>query len=129
MLRSHFSVKDLVRLTIFLGGMKLEKHVMRFFLISRVRKYNILDCKHVATPFDSSVHLFSMSNDNGVVNQQVYASIIGCLCYATNCTRPHIACAIGVLCKFTNKTSRDHSHAIEHVMKYLSCIKIMFCFT
>ena len=78
-----------------------------------MKKYNYHDCKHVITPFDSSVHLFPVNNDNDVVNQKEYASIIGSLRYAINCTRPNIAYAIGVLSRFTSKPSRDYRQAIE----------------
>ena len=48
-----------------------------------------------------------------------YASIIGSLCYAIDCTRPEIAYAVGVLGRFTNKPSKDHWQAIKRVMRYL----------
>ena len=73
-----------------------------------MRKYNFLDHKSVATLVDSSVHLFPMNNDDEICNQKDYASIIGSLCYDTDCTRPDIAYAIGVLSRFTSKPSRDH---------------------
>ena len=88
-----------------------------------MKKYYYHDCKHVVTPFDSSVHLFPVNNDNDVVNQKEYASIIDSLRYAINCTRPDIAYAVGVLSKFTSKPSRDYWQAIERVMKYLSGTK------
>jgi hypothetical protein len=89
--------------------------------------------------------LFPVKNDNDIINQKEYASIIGSLRYATDCTRPDIAYAVGVLSRFTSKPtdctrpdiayavgvlirftskpSRDHWHAIERVMKYLSGTK------
>ena len=103
---------------------------MEFILSSLIilrkfwKKYNYHDCKHVVTPFDSSVHLFPINNDNDVVNQKEYASIIGSLWHATDCTRLDIAYAVGVLSRFTNKPSRDHWQAIERVMKYLSGTKL-----
>ena len=78
----------------------------------------------MATLFDSSVHLFSVNNDNDVVNQKEYASIIDSLWYATDCTKPDIAYAVGVLSRFTSKPSRDHWQAIEQVMKYLFGTKL-----
>ena len=81
--------------------------------------YNFHDHKNVATPFNSSVHLFSVNNDDEIFNQKDFASIIGSLRYATDCTRPDIAYAVGVLSRFTSKPSRDHWLAIERVMRYL----------
>ena len=118
MLRSHFDMKDLGEANFILGmkitntcdGIYLEQsHYIKKIL----KKYNYHDCKHVITPFDSSVHLFPVNNDNDVVNQKEYASIIGSLRYAINCTRPNIAYAIGVLSRFTSKPSRDYRQAIE----------------
>ena len=63
--------------------------------------------------FDSSVHLFPVNNDDEIFNQKDYASIIGSLRYATDCTRPNIAYAVGVLSRFTSKPSKDHWLAIE----------------
>ena len=84
-----------------------------------MRKYNFHDHKSVATPFDSSVHLFPMNNDDEIFNQKDYASIIGSLSHATDCTRPDIAYVVGVLSRFTSKLSKDHWLAIERVMRYL----------
>ena len=114
----------MVRLVLFLG-MKITKTFDGIFLdqshyVEKIlRKYNFQDHKSVATPFDSSVHLFPMNNDDEIFNQKDYASIIDSLHYATNCTRLDIAYAVGVLSKFTRKSSRDHWLTIERVMRYL----------
>ena len=94
---------------------------MEYILINHImlRKYNFRDHKSVATPFDSSVNLFPVNNDDEIFNQKDYASIIGSLRYTTDCTRPDIAYAVGVLSKFTRKPSKDHWLAIERVMRYL----------
>ena len=94
-----------------------------------MRKYNFHGHKNVATPFDSSVHLFPMNNDDEIFNQKDYASIINSLHYATDCTRPNIAYAVGVFSKFTSKPSKDHWLAIKRVMRYLVGTKSygLFC--
>ncbi|KAI9182132.1 hypothetical protein LWI28_022386 [Acer negundo] len=82
-----------------------------------LKKYNYLDCKPVCTPYDPSERLFK--NTGNSVRQNEYASIIGSLRYATNCTRLDIVYAIGVLCRFTSRPSNEHWHALERVMRYL----------
>ena len=84
-----------------------------------LRKYNFHNHKSVATPFDSSVHLFLVNNDDEIFNQNDYTNIIGSLHYATDCTRPDIAYSVGVLSRFTSKFSKNHWLAIERVMRYL----------
>ena len=73
-----------------------------------LRKYNFHDYKSVATPFDSSVHLFPVNNDEEIFNQKDYASIIGSLRYATDCTRLDIEYSVGVLSRFISKPNKDH---------------------
>ena len=41
------------------------------------------------------MHLFPNKDENDIYNQKEYANIIGSLRYATDCTGPNIACAIG----------------------------------
>ncbi|KAA0055650.1 hypothetical protein E5676_scaffold16G00150 [Cucumis melo var. makuwa] len=59
------------------------------------------------------------NNIGDSVNQSEYASIIGSLRYAADCTRPDIAYAVGLLCRFTSRPSLKHWNAIERVMRYL----------
>ncbi|KAL0290268.1 UNVERIFIED_CONTAM: Retrovirus-related Pol polyprotein from transposon TNT 1-94 [Sesamum calycinum] len=56
-----------------------------------------------------SIHLFPVENDNDVINQKEYASLIANLRYATDCTRPDIAYATGVLSRFTSKPGESYS--------------------
>ena len=86
-------------------GFSLTSHIM---LRKFWKKYNFHDCKHVATPFNSSVHLYPVESENDVINQKEYASIIGSLRYVTDCTRPDIAYAVGVLGRFTSKPGNEH---------------------
>ena len=94
---------------------------MEYFLINHImlRKYNFHDHKSVATPFDSSVHLFPVNNDDEIFNQKDYTSIIGSLRYTTDCIIPDIAYAVGVLNRLTSKPSKDHWLVIKLVMRYL----------
>ena len=108
MLRSHFDMKDLGEAN-FILGMKITNTCDGIYLVQShyikkiLKKYNYHDCKHVVTPFDSSVHLFPVNNDNDVVNQKEYASIISSLQYAIDYTRLDIAYVVGVLSRFTSK--------------------------
>ncbi|KAA0045050.1 putative Polyprotein [Cucumis melo var. makuwa] len=61
-----------------------------------LKKYNYFDSKPACTPYDSNVKLFKNTSDS--VNQSEYASIIGSLKYATDCTRSDIAYVVGLLC-------------------------------
>ena len=58
-----------------------------------------------------------------MINQKEYASKIGSLRYATDCSRPDIAYVVGVLSRFTSMPSRDHWLAMRRIMRYLSSTK------
>ena len=72
-LKSHFDMKDPDEAN-FILGMKITKTCDEIFpnqshYVEKIlRKYNFHDHKIVATPFDSSVHLFSMNNDDEIFN-------------------------------------------------------------
>ena len=99
MLKNHFDMKDLGEAN-FILGMKITKTRDGIFLnqshyVEKIlRKYNFHDHKSVATLFNSSVHLFLVNNDDEIFNQKDYASIIGNLRYAIDCTIPDIAYAV-----------------------------------
>ena len=84
-----------------------------------MKKYNYFDCKPASIPFDSNVHLFPTKDENDIYNQKECASIIGSLRYATDCTRPYIAYAVGVLARFTSKPNFEHWNAMTQLMRYL----------
>ena len=82
-----------------------------------LRKYNYFDCKPASTPYDPSVKLFKNTRDG--VKQTEYASIIGSLRYATDCSRPDIAYVVGFLCRFKSRPSKEHWNVIERVMRHM----------
>ncbi|KAA0036608.1 putative Polyprotein [Cucumis melo var. makuwa] len=82
--------------TTFLNGDLEEKIYMEQPEEKILKKYNYFDSKPACTPYDSSVKLFKNTGDS--VNQSEYASIIGSLRYATDCTRLDIAYVVGLLC-------------------------------
>ncbi|KAA0050161.1 retrotransposon protein, putative, Ty1-copia subclass [Cucumis melo var. makuwa] len=82
-----------------------------------LKKYNYFDSKPTCTPYDSSVKLFKNTGDS--VNQSEYAGIIGSLRYAVDCTRPDIAYAVRLLCRFTSRPSLEHWNTIERIIRYL----------
>ncbi|KAA0055481.1 hypothetical protein E5676_scaffold314G00540 [Cucumis melo var. makuwa] len=109
--------------TAFLNGDLAEEIYMEqpedqsHYIEKILKKYNYFDSKLACTPYDSSVKLFKNTGDS--VNQSEYASIIGSLRYAANCTRSDIAYAVGLLCRFTSRPNLEHWNAIERVMRYL----------
>ena len=103
-----------IKITITEKGISLDQsHYIKKFLM----KYNYFNCKPACTPYDPSVKLLKNIGDS--VRQSESTSIIRSLRYATDCTRPDIVYVVGILCRFTNRPSDEHWHAIERVMRYL----------
>lgn len=48
-----------------------------------------------------------------------YGDIVGKLLYLARCTRPDIAYAVGVLCRFTINPGPSHIAALKHLLRYL----------
>ncbi|GKA90633.1 zinc finger, CCHC-type containing protein [Tanacetum coccineum] len=69
------------------------------------------------TPYESSCKM--VENNGRAIAQVEYASAIGCLMYATHCTRPDIAYAVCKLSRYTSNPSQDHWKAIGRVFGYL----------
>ena len=124
LLKNNFDMKDLGEANVILG-MKISRTSNGIFVdqshyIEKIlKKYNYFDCKPASIPFDSSVHLFPTKDENDIYNQKEYASIIGSLRYAIDCTRPDIAYAVGVLARFTSKPNFEHWNAMTQLMRYL----------
>ena len=119
---ANFDMKDLGEANVILGikitrsekGISLDQS---HYIEKILKKYNYFNSKPACTPYDPSVKLFKNTGDG--VRQTEYASIIGSLRYATDCTRPDIAYVVGLLCRFTSRPSVEHWQAIERVMRYL----------
>nr|GEV13632.1 zinc finger, CCHC-type [Tanacetum cinerariifolium] len=85
------------------------KEKMKFLLIAFKRKQT--------PPYESSCKL--VENNGRAITQIEYASAIGCLMYATHCTRPDIAYVVCKLSRYTSNPSQDHWKAIRRVFGYL----------
>ena len=48
-----------------------------------------------------------------------YSSAIGSLMYATVCTRPDIAHAVGVVSRYMMNPGRDHWQVVKWILRYL----------
>nr|GEY39726.1 zinc finger, CCHC-type [Tanacetum cinerariifolium] len=93
----RFSIKDTGKADVILGiRIKHESNgiaISQSHCIEKVlKKFNYSDCTPVSTHLDTCEKL--MPNKGLAVSQLEYSRVIGCLMYATTCTRPDIAFAI-----------------------------------
>ncbi|KAJ1525556.1 hypothetical protein ONE63_010361 [Megalurothrips usitatus] len=87
------------------------------FLHSKLQeeKFNMEDCKAVATPLSSSKLVKPLSCSEN----RPYQQLIGCLMYLTVATRPDLAHAVSVLSQFNTCYSEEHWIAAKRVLRYL----------
>ncbi|KAK4364466.1 hypothetical protein RND71_015824 [Anisodus tanguticus] len=55
-----------------------------------------------------------------------YASAIGSIMYAMTCTRPDVAFALSMTCKFQQNPGEEHWKAVKSILKYLRQTKDYF---
>ena len=70
----------------------------------------------VGTPVSPGTHLEKLAEEEAVVEQQQYQSVVGSLMYLSVCTRPDIAYAVGT---FSSKPGKSHWMAVKRVLRYL----------
>ena len=81
----------------------------RAYITAVLDKFNMLDCTAVDVPM--SPHSVLESAKNGVEMHEdvgMYASLVGCLSYAANCTRPDIAFAVNQLSQHLQSPTHAH---------------------
>lgn len=111
LLCNNFDMKDLGEASMTLG-IKITRSEQwvsldqSYYVEKILKNYKYFNCKPACTPYNPSLELFKNTGES--VRQTEYASIIGSLRYATNCTRPDIAYAIGLLCRFTSRPGNEH---------------------
>nr|GEV68392.1 zinc finger, CCHC-type [Tanacetum cinerariifolium] len=82
-----------------------------------IDKFQHLNIEEGNTSYESSFIL--VENNGRVVAQIEYASAIGCLMYATHCTRPDIVYVVCKYSRYTSNPSKDRWKAIGRVLGYL----------
>ncbi|RVW47574.1 Retrovirus-related Pol polyprotein from transposon TNT 1-94 [Vitis vinifera] len=125
-LSSTFKMKDLGEVDTILG-IKVKRNSGGYalnqahYIEKVVSKFSHLKIKDANTPFHSSIKL--EKNDGRSVAQLEYASAIGSLMYAAQCTRADISFAVSKLSRFISNPSVEHWKAIGRVLGYLKNTK------
>ena len=125
-LASEFDIKDLGKLSYFLGMSIIQDQEKKKIWMGQptyteklLSKMGMNNCNPVSTPADPSNHLVKAAEDDEVVDQPLYQSLIGSLMYLATCTRPDIAYSVGVLARFSSKPNQSHWTAAKRVLRYL----------
>ena len=117
----EFEMKDLGLMHYFLG-LEVWKSSEEIFLnqgkyaVEILKRFNMLECKVMATPMDSNLKLL-VDDSSELVDVTQYRHIIRSLMYLTN-TRPDICFAVNTLSQYLVQPRRVHLVTTKHVMDY-----------
>jgi hypothetical protein len=131
LLAQHFKLRDLGP-TSFLLGVQIDRerstrtlHLsQRQYTLDLLDRFGFADCTPVSTPLDPGSRL-DMSQcpqtpeDDEFMRDKPYVSAVGALMYLAIATRPDIAHAVGVLCRFMSKPDPAHWKAAKYLFRYL----------
>ena len=89
-----------------------------------LRRFGMQDSRPVSTPAEPGLHLTakmspSSPSEHHFMADKPYRSLIGSLMFAMVCSRPDIAYALGVLCRFMSNPGPLHWKAGMRILAYL----------
>ena len=87
------------------------------YAVEILRRFDMLDCKAMATPMDTNLKLL-VDESLELVDVTHYRQIFGSLIYLTN-TRPDICFAVNTLSQYLVEPRHVHLVVAKHVMRYL----------
>jgi len=122
MLKSRFKMKDLGRLSYFLGigfeqGPGFVRMNQKRYICKILERFDMADCKPRSTPCEQKFECTSGSEEP--VDPTRYREIVGSLVYAMTCTRPDLSYVVTKLSQHLSKPLRCHWVAAKHVLRYL----------
>uniref|UniRef100_A0A2N9FV76 Reverse transcriptase Ty1/copia-type domain-containing protein n=1 Tax=Fagus sylvatica TaxID=28930 RepID=A0A2N9FV76_FAGSY len=121
-LASVFELKDLGRLTYFLG-LQIDYQSNGFFVhqtkyaLDILTRHNMSTTKPCSTPFVSSSR-DSSSDSTPLSDPYIFRSLVGALQYLTF-TRPDLSYAVNSLCQHMHRPSVAHLVAAKRVLRYV----------
>ena len=125
-MQKRFEMQDLGEASHILGikiSREREKRILRIsqqnYLEKVLERFQMKDCKPVATPIEPDNKLTKLKEGEKVVNAMGYQAAIGSLTYAMTMTRPDLAASIGILGKFMSNPGTEHWTALKRVLRYI----------
>jgi len=130
-LSKEFEMTDLGEAK-FILGIYLEQNIPEGYIrlnqsgyIAKIlERFKMEDSNPVSTPLDVSVKLCKNQDPPLAEMKDIpYQSAVGSLMYAMIATRPDIAAAVGVVCRFMSNPTRQHWTAVKRILRYLKGTK------
>jgi hypothetical protein len=125
-LRKVFEVRDLGEPVLYVGiEFSLEPGVVRLTQASYVRrlaqKFGMADAKSKRVPMATTMHLVPLTSEGERYSDiGEYRSLVGGLQWLATCTRPDIACVVGMLGRYGADPTKQHMAAARGVLQYVA---------
>jgi hypothetical protein len=75
------------------------------------------ECKPINTPLPMKIDYIALNTDDNY--NAPYRNLIGCLMYATLCTRPDLCTAVNLLSRYQNKNNKLLWQYLKRVLRYI----------
>ncbi|MCP4114884.1 MAG: hypothetical protein GY737_05660, partial [Desulfobacteraceae bacterium] len=127
-LAARFKIKDLGRAHHLLG-MKIRRNdqgilmTQSHYVDDLIKKMGFEEAKPIWTPADPNVILELDDGNSSEVDKTDYQALVGSLLYAAVATRPDIAQAVSMVCRFTSSPTAAHLTAAKRILRYLKATK------
>ena len=89
----------------------------RNYLEKLLERFQMKDCKPVATPIEANNTLTKLKAEETPINLTDHQAAVGYLIYAMTMTQPDLATALGILGKFLSIPGQEHWKALIRVLR------------
>jgi hypothetical protein len=96
----------------------------RAYLEELLEEFNMVQCKALPTPQDASVKLSKdmapqTAEERAKMREVPYRRVVAKLLFASVMTRPDIAHAVSMVCRYQLDPGLAHWRAVKHILRYL----------
>lgn len=124
LLSKEFEMTDFGKADTFLGihierneGDKSISLSQPEYFRKMLRKFNMSDCKDIATLIESGLDL--QKNESNQDCKAPYRELMGCLTYATLTTRPDLCAATNIFSRFQSGYGDEHFKHAKRMLRYI----------
>ena len=129
-LHKKFAIKDLGKLTYFLGiEMATSKKGMFLnqmkYVLDLLKEANMLECTSACSPLDNK---FKLEAEGDLLqNVSYYQRLVGKLIYLT-ITRPDISYNVSIVRQFMHAPTKTHLSIVKRILRYLQGLLVEVCY-
>ena len=127
-LEGKFKMDDRGKLEWFLG-MQISQERDKItldqekYIENVIEKFGMQDSNPSKTPAENNLKLVKAADNEQLVDEKLYRSLVGSLLYIAKQTRPDIVWIVNVLSRFMTKPTNTHWLAGKRVLRYLQATK------